>query len=217
MKISLLQPYIERGNKEKNVQSIQRLIDRAKGDLLVTAEYALTGSLVLEHNPIIENYVISQHQLYQQIKLPPGKKILINHLEKTEERIFNTCSLLPDGKRQIKLYPDVTEKKNAIIPGNECLLFHDWGMKYKILICMDMKYFRDIDLNDADFLVWMYHFTEHNYESKIHDAIQCSKEIRKKIVISSLVSDINNGFSSIVELGHIISISNHEGILEIQI
>lgn len=48
MKISILQPKIERGNISKNVTSIQNLINNASGDLLILAEYALTGSLVLE-------------------------------------------------------------------------------------------------------------------------------------------------------------------------
>lgn len=50
LKISVLQPEIERGNIQKNVAIIQRLMNNANGDLLILAEYALTGSLVLDEN-----------------------------------------------------------------------------------------------------------------------------------------------------------------------
>ena len=54
MKISILQPRIERGNIRENTTIIQRLINDATGDLLILAEYALTGSLVLDENVNIQ-------------------------------------------------------------------------------------------------------------------------------------------------------------------
>ncbi len=43
MRLSLLQPWIIRGNIEHNLEVIQRLVNESKGELLVLAEYALKG------------------------------------------------------------------------------------------------------------------------------------------------------------------------------
>ena len=56
MRVSLLQPGITRGDIGRNLTVVQRLIEQAKGDLLVLPEYALTGSLVLDQHADVRQW-----------------------------------------------------------------------------------------------------------------------------------------------------------------
>ncbi|MCK4449344.1 MAG: hypothetical protein KAX26_02005, partial [Anaerolineae bacterium] len=58
MRLSLLQPRIVRGDIAHNLAAIQRLVNESKGELLVLAEYALTGSLVLDLEADVRDWAL---------------------------------------------------------------------------------------------------------------------------------------------------------------
>jgi len=191
------------------------MINLCTGSLIVTAEYILTGSIVLSDERNIEDYIVNQDVLDRRLIIPANKKLLINHLNNENGQITNCASLLPGNIVQEKLFPDETEIQLGIRPGKESILFMEYGKKFRTLICMDMKYAKKIDISELDFLIWMYHFTESNYENKMDEALKFSKENRIDIIISSLITDKNNGHSSYIKNGKINKSILDEGILEI--
>lgn len=217
MRVSLLQPCIKRGDSEHNFTALQALIDRARGELLVTAEYVLTGSLVLDQSPSVERYLLSEEDLMRRLRIPEGKQLLVDHLERRDGKIYNSASLLPSGGRQDKLYPDETEAGFGVIAGSKSLIFEEFGKRFKVLVCMDMRYQDRIDFSNLDFVLWLYHLTEANYEKKMADARSCALRAGLPLFVSSLVSDVNSGMSSAVSREHVVSLSGDEGILEIEL
>jgi len=217
MRVSLLQPCIKRGDSEHNFAALQTLIDRARGELLVTAEYVLTGSLVLDQSPAVERYLLSEEDIMRRLRIPEGKRLLVDHLERRDGKIYNSASLLPSGGRQDKLYPDETEADCGVVAGSESLIFEKFGKRFKVLVCMDMRYHERIDLSNLDFVLWLYHFTEANYEKRMADARACARRSGLPLFVSSLVSDVNSGMSSAVSREHVASLSGDEGILEIEL
>lgn len=218
MNLSILQPKIERGNIQKNFAIIQKLIDDATGDLLVLAEYALTGSLVFDKNANIQKWVAESEIAVQKLSVPKDKSLLINGLIIKNERIYNACTLLPSNKiMQIKTIPDKTEKNAGICAGNANSLVQLNGKKLVIVICSDFTGIDKISTNGADIMLFIYHFTPENYKSRLADIVSVSKKRNIPIITASLTSDKNYGHSCYVFGSTVIALGNHEGILEITI
>jgi predicted amidohydrolase len=217
MRISLLQPCIKRGDAEYNLAALQALIDRARGEFLVTAEYVLTGSLVLDQSPDIERYLLSEEDLMRRLRIPEGKRLLVDHIERRDGKVYNSASLLPAGGRQDKLYPDETEAACGVVAGSESLVFEEFGARFKVLVCMDMRYQDRIDFSNLDFVLWLYHFTEANYGKKMADAQACARRAGLPLFVSSLVSDVNSGMSGAIFGERAVSLSGDAGILEIEL
>lgn len=217
MKISLLQPKILRGNVEHNVNNIQNLIDKSKGDLLVLPEYALTGSLVLDLAADINKWVIESEQAKKTLIIPKNKLLLINTLIKQNNEVYNCSEFCLLSEKQLKVYPDDTEKSLGICAGKEHNVFQMFHKKFKVLICMDFKYWTEIDTADLDFILFIYHFTKQNYEGKLSELKDFVKQRKIPVIASSLVSDVNNGFSTYLSENAIVTLPEVEGILEIEL
>lgn len=98
MRLSLLQPRIIRGNIEHNLEVIQRLVNESKGELLVLAEYVLTGSLVLDLEADVRDWALRSAKAKARINVPEGKHLLINTLAEFDGNLHNCCELLPTGE-----------------------------------------------------------------------------------------------------------------------
>jgi len=217
MQISLLQPEIHRGNIEHNVLAIQRLIDRSRGELLVLPEYALTGSLVLDINADVNEWARKNAQAEKQLRFPGGKYLLLNSLVELAQKLYNCCQLLPTAERYCKRFPDTTELQAGIQPGTEQKTFELWGKHFKFLICYDLPHIKEISTDNLDFLIFVYHFMESNFPRVINEVRDVSLDRKLPVLVSSLVSDMNNGFSSYVNGGAVISLSCQEGIMEVEV
>ncbi|GFZ31413.1 hypothetical protein CSC2_19390 [Clostridium zeae] len=217
MKISLLQPKIERGNIRNNIAHIQELIDKSKGELLILPEYVFTGSLVLENNVDIDKWVIEGDVAKKNLKIPEGKILLTNSLVRINEEVYNCCEFLPEDKKQIKVFPDSTEEMQGIKAGKEHETFQMFNKRFKVFICKDFNHWRSIETSDLDFVLFIYHFTNENYEKRIIELKEFVSERKIPVLASSLVSDKNNGFSTYINEGTVVSISELEGILELEL
>lgn len=217
MRISLLQPKIERGNIRNNIAHIQELIDKSKGNLLILPEYAFTGSLNWENNVDVDKLIIEGDVAKKNLKIPVGKILLTNSLVKIDEKVYNCCEFLPEDKKQIKVFPDSTEEMHGINAGKEHETFQMFDKKFKVFICMDFKHWKSIETGDVDFVLFIYHFTNENYEKRIMELKEFVSERKIPVLASSLVSDKNNGFSTYINESTIISIPELEGILEIEL
>lgn len=217
MKISLLQPKIIRKNVDHNLQALQKLINESAGDLLITAEYVLTGSLIADDEAQIDDYILSHAMINSKLSIPNNKMLLVNALIREDSSVYNQSFSIPEGIKKNKAFLDETEMRHQIIAGTKDVVFEHKNKKFVVLICVDMKYANAFDYSNCDFVIWQYHFTEAGYESKIMDAKRLSEVINKPILITSLVSDINNGKSAYINKGEIIELDNEEGILEIEI
>lgn len=218
MKISILQPRIKRGNIQKNATNIQRLINDASGDLLILAEYALTGSLVLDEDADVHKWAFESEIAMQGLSVPTDKNLLINGLITKDEQIYNACTLLPSYKiAQVKTYLDKPETDSGIKPGNGVSVFQMNDKKFIIIICSDLREIERIPTDSADMLLFIFHFTPENYENRIADLVSISKKRNLPILTASLTSDKNHGHSCYIFGSTIISLTNQEGILEITI
>ena len=216
MKISILQPKIERGNIEKNAKIIQKLINNATGDLLVLAEYILTGSLVLDENVNIQKWVDDSEVAAQGLSVPKDKKLLINSLIMKDDKIYNACRLLPGNEiMQIKTIPDKTETDAGIYAGNGISTVQINGKKIIIVICADIVGINKISTAGVDIILFIYHFTPENYERHLTNLINISKERNIPIITASLTSDKNYGHSCYICGSTVVALGNHEGIMEI--
>ena len=175
------------------------------------------GSLVLDKKANIQEWCEKSDIAKQKINIPNNKILVINLLKKQKNNLYNICELLPTDKYQIKVYPDDTEKSRGIIPGKFHKTFDLFGKKFKILICMDFKFINDIPSENLDFFIWIYHFTQENYLRMIAMLKECVKKLNIPILASSLVSDENFGHSTYIDNNKIISLSNFEGLLEIEL
>jgi predicted amidohydrolase len=206
-----------RGNISHNLNIIQRLIDESKGDLAVLPEYALTGSLVLDPNANVHVWAARSRDAKGRIDLPEGKNLLLNALHEENGRLWNCCELMPTGEKQFKLFPDETELRYGIMPGTEQRVFSLAGKRFKVIICSDIRRMNTISTDSLDFIVFVYHFTHENFKRVTDELKAVSRERLLPIVVSSLVSDKNAGFSSLVNGQTIASIPDKEGILEIEL
>jgi predicted amidohydrolase len=217
MRISLLQPKIERGNIRNNIAHIQELIDTSKGELLILPEYAFTGSLNSENNVDIDKWIVEGDVAKKNLKIPVGKILLTNSLVKIDEEVYNCSEFLPEDKKQIKVFPDSSEEIHGIKAGKVHETFQMFDKKFKVFICMDFKHWKSVETEDVDFVLFIYHFTNENYEKRIIELKKFVSERKIPVLASSLVSDKNNGFSTYINENTIISIPELEGILEIEI
>lgn len=217
MRVSLLQPHITRGDIEHNLTVIQRLVDERKGDLLILPEYALTGSLVLDLEADVRDWALRSAEAKARISIPENKHLLINTLAEFDGQLYNCCELLPTGEFYCKLFPDQTELDAGILPGTEQKVFELSGKRFKVVICYDLPHMDRIPTNNLDFLLFIYHFTEENLSRVMRGVKEVSKERGLRVLVSSLVSDKNNGFSSFVDGDVVVSLPRQEGILEVEI
>lgn len=216
MKVSLLQPEIIRGNINYNSKKVQELVDQSSGDLLVLPEYVFTGSLVLNEQADLEKWCNDIQHAKEKIIIPNGKILMFNSLVKLDGKKYNCCQLLPTTKKQIKVYPDQTERNRGIVPGQRHDVFNLHDKKFKILICSDLKYWKLIETAGLDFMIWVYHFTAENYQKRIAELRNFIRERKIPVLVSSLVSDQNSGNSLYIEDDKIVALSRHEGILEVE-
>jgi len=212
-----LQPRIIRGDIDFNTRAIQNLVDRSKGELLVLPEYALTGSLVFEPGAEIKEWADKSKQAKGRIKIPEGKRLLINSLLEVDNKFYNVCELLPEGGRQYKLFPDQPEVEAGIIPGNGQTVFTLCAKSFKVIICTDLRYIGKIPADSLDLLLFVFHFSDYNLAPALQEVKRIARERNIPVIISSLVSDKNIGFSSYVDKNKVISLSSEEGILEIEL
>jgi hypothetical protein len=105
----------------------------------------------------------------------------------------------------------------GIQPGTEQKTFELFGKHFKVVICYDLPHLNEISTENLDFLVFVYHFTDGNFLRVTKEVKEVSIARKLPVLASSLVSDVNNGFSSFIENNVVISLSNQEGILEIEI
>ena len=217
MRVSLLQPEITRGNIERNLKTIQRLVDKSKGELLVLPEYVLTGSLTLELCANVCEWAYRSAQAEADLKIPDARYLLINMLVEYGGMLYNCCKLLPTEECYCKLFPDQTELDAGIQPGTEQKVFELLGKRFKVVICHDLPHLNEIPTENLDFLLFIYHFTENNFLRVFGEIKEVSRARKLRILASSLVSDKNNGFSFFIDGNVIVSLSDQEGILEVEI
>ncbi len=217
MKISLIQPEIIRGSIIHNLEIIQSLVNKAQGSLMILAEYGLTGSLVLDENANIEEWTTQSEQAKSKLLIPTGKQLLINSLVKIENEIYNCCELLPTSEKQAKLFPDESELKAGIKPGQIQQVFSLEDKKFKVVICTDLRFIEQITTDGLDFLCFIFHFTLNNYEKVIATLKEVSQTRKLPILTSSLVSDQNIGESCYINGEIVVALPRMEGILEIEI
>jgi hypothetical protein len=217
VRLSLLQPEITRGNIEHNVSVVQRLVDQSQGQLLVLPEYVLTGSLVLDKGAEVREWALRSAQAKARLSIPDGKYLLINALAEFDGKLYNCCELLPTDERYCKLFPDQTELNAGVQPGTEQKVFELLGKHFKVVICYDLPHMDKIPTGDLDFLLFIYHFTEENFSRVMGVVKEVSRTRGLRVLVASLVSDQNNGFSSYVDSDVVVSLPSHEGILEVEI
>jgi len=217
MWLSLLQPRIIRGNIEHNLKVIQRLVYESKGDLLILPEYALTGSLVLDSQADVRDWALRSAKAKTFINIPEDKHLLINTLAEFDGKLYNCCELLPKGEFYCKLFPDQTELDTGILPGTEQKIFELSDKRFKVLICFDLTHIDKIPTDNLDFLLFIYHFTDNNFNRVMQEVKSVSKARGLRVLVSSLVSDKNSGFSSFVDGDVVVSLPRQEGILEVEI
>jgi predicted amidohydrolase len=216
MRVSLLQPEIIRGDIEHNSKAIQRLVDRSRGELLVLPEYALTGSLVLDLEADVREWARRSAEAEDRLSIPDGKYLLVNSLAELDGKLYNCCELLPTDERCCKLFPDQNELNAGIQAGTERKALELLGKCFKVVICCDLAHMDKIPTDNLDFLLFVYHFTEDNFPRVIGAVKEVSKARGLPVLASSLVSDKNNGFSSFTDGDVIVSLSDQEGILEVE-
>jgi len=217
MRLSLLQPRIIRGNIGHNLKVIQKLIGESRGDVLVLPEYVLTGSLVLDLEADVHDWVLRSADAKARINVPKGKYLLINTLAEIDGKLRNCCELIPVGDFQFKLFPDKHELEAGILPGTEQKIFELFDKRFKVVICSDLRQMDKIPTNCLDFLIFVYHFTDSNFSRVISEIKNVSKARKLPVLASSLVSDENNGFSSFVNGNVVVSLPRQEGVLEVEI
>lgn len=217
MKVTLLQPSIQRGNINNNKKIIQKLIHNAQGELLILPEYALTGSLVLDPEADLLGWTSRIEEAISSLHIPSGKEIQLNYLENKDDLLYNCNVALPSGKKQFKLYPDPVELERGIQAGLEEQTFTFGSSKYKVIICTDMRYIHDFNLDGLDFIIFVYHCTAERLDTVLSDMKEISTQYNLPILLSSLVSDKNIGYSSYIYKSTIVSLPNQEGLLEIEL
>lgn len=215
MRVSLLQPSIVRGNVSNNVKKIQKLIDECKGSLAILPEYAFTGSLVLEKDIDIIMWTELHEQAEKRLIIPKGKSVLVSRIEKRSSKFYNVAKLLPIGFEQVKINPDETEVEKGISSGNDFNILEICGLRFRVMICTDIRQRARCLTNGVDALIFIFHFNERAYNEVIPTLVEFSKERKVPVLVSSIVSDLNIGFSSFIDGNRIISLGNCEGILEI--
>ncbi|WP_105616373.1 carbon-nitrogen hydrolase family protein [Vallitalea okinawensis] len=192
------------------------MILESAGELLLLPEYALTGSLILEKEVDLGLWIEAIKMAIGELRIPEGKELLLNYIIKLEGNMYNCSQLFPSEKRQCKLHPDSIELENGLIPGMVEEVFEHNDKNYKVIICTDMRYIDSFNLIDVKFLVFVYHFSEYSLERVLTDLKQISKKYNIPILVSSILSDKNVGYSSYIYKDTVISLPKIEGVLEIE-
>lgn len=217
MKISILQPEIIRGDITHNLAVINELLGECEGELAVLAEYALTGSLVLDRNADARNWAEQTETAIKSLKIPPQKALLLNRLSLDGRRIYNQSTLLPVGDYQRKCYPDETELRSGILPGSDFRLFHFADRTFKIIICSDLRRIDRLDTAGADFVFYIFHFTPTNHDEVTSQVKKLSISRDLPVLVASLCSDKNCGHSSYINSDICVSLGDQQGILEVEL
>jgi predicted amidohydrolase len=215
MRISLLQPDILNGEIEHNLSTIQRLVDSAEGDLIVLPEYALTGAVGLRTGADIHDWVQRSALAKRLLAVPDGKIVLINTLVETDAGIQSCTELLPTGQQQPKLILSDAERAAGIVPGTGQRTFDLFGNRFKVMACATLESADAFDLEELDFAIWVFHFTNDNYARAMADVKRVSEANSLRILVSSLVNGRSIGLSAYVD-GHVqLVLPRREGILEV--
>lgn len=216
MKISVLQPKIVRGNIEHNSKELQKLINNATGEILISAEYVLTGSLVLDENINIKHWADESQRAINSLQIPNNKKLMINSLAQRNDLIYNSCTILPDNfPYQDKTYLDKPEAEAGIVAGNGITVKTVNGINIITFICSDLKQVDTISTAGAELILFIFHFTQNNYDEAMGTLTRTTKERGIPIIAASLSSDKNIGRSCYINGETVVSLGNEEGILEI--
>lgn len=217
MRVSVIQPEIVRGDIDHNVKVINRQLERCEGELIVLAEYALTGSLVLDQQANPYDWAKQSDKALSDLVIPAGKTILINHLTEENGQLFNESTFLPSGGFQRKCFPDKPELDAGIRQTSDFPLFTYQGRRFKIIICSDLRSIDRLPTDGADFLLFIFHFTRHNQTDALNQVKTLSLTRKLPVIIASLCSDQNCGHSAYVNGNTVVSLGDREGILEIEI
>lgn len=216
MRLSLLQPRITTGDVEQNVETIQRLIDAAEGDLLVLPEYALTGAVLADNGTDPRHWARLSEQAAERLRIPAGKMLLANALIERGGALLNCCMLLPAGEQQqCKRHLSRVEQAAGLVPGGDQQVFDCFDRRFRVLICTDLGHVQPGDLSDVDFLLWIFHFTRANTTRAMSAVRRLSEENAIRVFVSSLVSDANIGLSAYVDGQVQLVLPLREGILEV--
>lgn len=217
MKISVLQPNIIRGNIEHNMNVINRLLQDCEGNFAVLAEYAITGSLVLDEHASAQKWAKECETALKSLVIPEGKVLLVNHLINDDGNLYNQSTLPPAGNIQRKCFPDPKEVSAGISPGKDFSLFSFEGKKYKVIICTDLRNMSSLSTEGADFAFFIFHFTMNNQTDAFERIRNLSINRKLPIIVASLCSDKNCGHSMYVNGTTTVSLGNTQSILEINI
>ena len=136
---------------------INRLLQNCEGHLAVLAEYALTGSLVLDINANPWKWAEDCEVALKSLVIPDGKVLLINHLINDGGNLYNQSTLLPIGSNQRKCFPDPTELSAGISSGKDFPLFSFEEKKFKVIICTDLRNISNLSTEGADFSFFILH------------------------------------------------------------
>lgn len=85
------------------------------------------------------------------------------------------------------------------------------------MICFDLPHIDKMPTDNLDFILFIYHFTDNNFTRVMQEVKSVSKARELRVLVSSLVSDKNIGFSSFVDGDVVVSLPRQEGILEVEI
>lgn len=116
-----------------------------------------------------------------------------------------------------KLYPDEAEQKAGILPGTQPKVFNLNGKRFSILIRFDLPHIERIPTTGLDFLLFIYHFTSRNLERVLGEAQEVARSRRLPVLVSSLVSDQNNGNSAFIHNGLAILLGGRARIMEVEL
>lgn len=146
MKIGYIQYSPVVGDKEKNLETIKRLIKNVSGDLFVLPEMGLTGypdstkEKLLAHSEKLDGYLVKE---LTEIAKENNTCIIVGMPEVEDDNVYNTTVAVgPEGliasHRKSHLF---TEEKNNFTPGtNKPFLFELNGNKIGIGVCYDYMF-----------------------------------------------------------------------------
>lgn len=217
MKISVLQPKIIRGDIAYNLKAVGGLLNRCEGQLAVTGEYVLTGSLVLDREAEPGKWAEKCSAALMRLNIPKGKTLLVNRLAADAGILYNESVFLPEGGEQRKCFPDETELSKGVLPGKDFSLFTLGGRRFKVLICSDLRHIAELSTDGTDFLLFIFHFTKSNFGDVIERLIKLSVERGLPVAAASLSSDLNCGRSTFIDGGKVASLGDGGGILELEL
>jgi len=130
-------------NANKIISNIKRA-KKAKADIVIFPELSLTG--YPPEDLLLKPHFIDENLRYLKIieKESKGIIVLLGFVDKCNDRIYNSCAFLKDGKlkdvyRKIYL-PNygVFDEKRYFVPGNLLSFYAFKGYKFCVSICEDI-------------------------------------------------------------------------------